>query len=153
MSKLEYPNLLTIRVLEDNDKADMGLFTFSQNVELSDMVVSMHQRGNFAGSETLKINVYSSNDTLKQSVLFSSNEVALSNVDLGEFSLFDLRFDFSGQFLKSGNSYTLELEAANYTRNLDDYYLAYILDHPNQINERVVADEAGAAVAIFGRIV
>ena len=149
MSFEQIPRFLTIRVLETNEKALMGTYAMTENSELAHMVLTIHKRGFAGGSERFKINVYSEQDTLRNTPIYQSSDHVW--VEDGEYWVGRIRFDFSGEHLQAGKSYIMELEAQNYTRNADDFYFAYVLDHPAQLYDRAVSDETGAQLAILGR--
>lgn len=151
MSFEQYPNELKIVVLEDNDKLYMGKYAFTENVELQYIVATLHKRGNGVGNEKFRLNIYSENDTARTIPVYQSEFFEYSDLPAFEYFLGSVRFDFCGEFLASGKTYQLEIEAQNYTRTADTYYFSYVLDHPAIINERDVAGETGAQVAFWGR--
>lgn len=151
----QYPDNLRVRILEDDDNAQMGAFSSPDDRELKHVVLTHFNLGTRTGSETLKINIYGDLET--DSPLYTSNTITYSTViaaitgaTTSTNNLGTIRFDFTNSSINKNTNYYLRLQVANYTRNGNSSYLAYVLDHPAQINVRSVSNEAGAQAALVG---
>ncbi len=149
MSFEQFPDNLHIRILETDESASMGLYSIPSNVQLTNLVVTLHKLGAEAGSERFRVNIHSEDDPNFVTPIYSSAWFDWTSA--GSFTNFlgTVRFDLTGAVVRTG-SYFLVLEADNYTRNADTFYFAYVLDDPAVINSRTNPKETGAQIAFLG---
>lgn len=148
-----------IRVMETNEEAPLGAYEITNPIELDQILVWVNVEGTPGGSETLQVHVYGSSEA--ETPLASSDVVTLSSVvfNEGESDEFSgvgnfigyIPFTYNRESL-GANTYHLRLEADNYTRNSDTYYIGYVFDNPEAIYSRSIPDETACKAIILGYV-
>ena len=146
-----------IRVMETNEEASMGAYAISESIELDQILVWINVEGTPGGSETLQVHVYGSAEA--ETPLASSDVVTLASVVFNEGepdeytgaadSIGYIPFTYNREIL-GVDTYHLRLEATNYTRNADTFYIGYVFDNPEKVYARSIPDETGAKALIVG---
>ena len=154
MAFSQFPDRLTVRVMETNEEADMGTYSMSSSIEISQLVLTFLKHGTEGGSERLRIRAYEVvGASVAENPTSSTEWVNLSDVQdssgaaMGTYFLGTIKFEFATPI--RGSNYELRLDVDNYTRNADTYYLAYVFDHPKIVNSRSTPNETGAQCAII----
>lgn len=125
MSFENFPSELYFRVIDG--ETEIGTMSPNELLEISNIRLMIYIHGTLAGSEQLRINIYSVNDVLKiQGDYLDISDIA----NLATDWIGSLRFDFNREVLTAGETYTLKIESNNYTRNGDTLYIAAGYDWP-----------------------
>ena len=134
MAFKDFSETLEVNVLDSNGTIVLGGYTLQKETELQYVYCQIFQLGTLAGSERIRVGVAS--DSAGSRVAFYSNWVNLS--DIPDISADDgwigwVRFDFGRQGLATNFQHTLVMEADNYTRVGDTFYISAVRDFPNAI--------------------
>lgn len=122
-----------VKMLDTSEFAHLGGYTMQSDTELKHIRLVIYKHGAAAGSEQMRLGVYSRSDL--------AGAIALSDwVDVADFIegathwIGFVRFDFARQFLDSDSTYHLGIETQNYTRNGGTFYLSVVADWPDPVN-------------------
>jgi hypothetical protein len=147
-----FPGKGYYRILESNEEAKGGYFTLTDSMDLKHIVPQIFIHGTMSGSEQVRMKIYGANGASATSTPIAVSAYA-PLADIGNYTsnwLGDIFLDFSGEPLKSGVSYYMSLQIANYTRNADTFYIGVNLDWYPDVNDPVVSTTRGFRARILG---
>lgn len=129
-----------------------GGFQTTAHLELVHIVMRLYRIGTLAGTERVRINVYTDAECTKAYTY--SEWVALEDVPgVGAAGWFgDVRFDFAYENISSNKRYYFAIETDGYTRNKNVMYIAFLYDWPDPIYEQTNAPDYALQIAIIGRM-
>lgn len=136
-----------VKTLGTDERAHLGGYRLKRDMELAHIRLVIYKHGTAAGDEKLRLGLYSRADL--------AGPVALSNwVDVADFAEDDywtglVRFDFAREFLDADSIYHLGIEADEYTRGGQAFYLAVVADWPDPVNVPQSGSGYFAAAAHF----
>lgn len=121
-----------IKTLDTSEVAHLGGYTMAKDMELKWVRLVIYKQGTEAGSEQIRLGVYSRSDLSGQ--LFTSDWVDVVDFVDGNNWIGFVRFDFDRQHLDADTVYHLAIETNNYTRNGDAFFLSTSCDWPDPVN-------------------
>jgi len=149
MAFLPFGHQQYFRVLESNETAKCGYFNLLEDIEIQQAICTLYIHGTLGGSEQLRMHIYGSVSATIP--MYTSDWFTVSGV--GTYSpnwLGNIFFDFASKPLDKDIDYFFSVQAQNYTRNLDTYYLALGMDWYPDTNSRAVAQQTSVRIGILG---
>lgn len=132
MAFLDFSKVQYIKTMDTGEEIRMGAFKTANNMELKYFRVTLYVNGDISGNEELRVNIYS--NAITTGLLYQSSWAKLSDIsNLGTRWLGWLRLDFNREAINKRLYYYPTVEARNYTRNVNDYYLGFAHDFPYPI--------------------
>jgi hypothetical protein len=123
----QIPKTLAFSVWNNSSEIPMGRFKPQVNSYLKNIWSRVYINGNIVGSERIRINIKSDNETL----IFQSAWSNISDIeDLSEYWLGFIRLDFNGYNISKEVWYNAYMEIENYTRIGDTFYIGVSFDFP-----------------------
>jgi len=146
----KYPSKMFFRTLDTGEELRLGTVELPaaasntrQGFELRHLRLALYKHGAHGGSEQLRVRIYPNAD--HATPVHTSDWLSLSSITtLSTYWLGWLRFDFARAHLW-GLTYHVTVQAQNYTRNGDSYYLGFKFDWPDRVNS-VVAGAHGLRI-------
>jgi hypothetical protein len=131
MAIKDFSNVLYCKTLEASEKADMGTFNLAENLELGHIRTLLFINGAIVGTERARINIYST--STKESLIAQSSWLNLSDIlNLSNYWLGYVRFDFNRQPINNNFTYYAELEIDQYTPS-GSFYVGAMHDFPASV--------------------
>ena len=137
------------RVLESDDVVSLGSVSLPAAIELYSVRLLLYKHGTAGGSERFRLKLY--RDSGRTDLAYTSAYTDLTDVeDLGTkwFGWVSILFD--REHVPASTTFYPSLEAENYTRNGDTYYLAFSLDWPNPQYGTTNTTRRNIAMQIYG---
>lgn len=135
-----------VKVIETGELVQAGGITTGKSQDLQNIVLGVYKQGPHAGTEKLRLKLFSDKAMTKLYATSAWSAVA-SIPGIGTNWIGWLRFDFSGDHLNGLLTYWVGVEAAGYTRNGDTFYLSLLRDWG--IGQS--GNPAALAMAIYGQ--
>lgn len=151
MAILEHYNEGYVKVVETGELVVAGGFQTSRHEELRHIVMRLYKRGTSAGSERLRLKIYS--DSSCVNLYAWSDWVTLASIpqiDSGAAWEGDVRFDFSSPNINKFRTYWVAIEVDGYTRDRSVFFLAFKYDWPDSSYEQASAPLYGLKMALYG---
>ena len=133
MAFKNFSEYLYIKTFDDDENARFGSFKTQDNLELEHIRTVAYIRGTLAGTEKMRLKIYS--DIAFQNLMFCSDWLNFSDIEIQKDYLFYLRFDFGRQNINKKNKYYVTGEISNYARNGNDFYVGIAHDFPHPVYE------------------
>lgn len=149
MAFLDFPDTLKVKTFDDDEEVAAGAFTFPDHMEIAHARLVVYKHGSHAGTERLRVNIYS--DSAYSNLMHQSDwsEIAdIDGIDAIDYWIGWLRFDFDREHVNLNYTYYIAVEIDGYTRDSDAYYIAGVLDWPLE-HMTHVADQ-GLALVFYG---
>lgn len=126
---LKFPRTQNWKVINDGETEPVGSFSSTSNGELTNVTLPLLKIGTLAGTEQVRLKLF--HDAALTQLYATSQWRPLSgNVAASAPWRGTIRFDFSGEFISSSQSYHVAVETQGYTRNGETLYLAAGLNSP-----------------------
>jgi hypothetical protein len=121
-----FPEDLDIKTLDTSEAYNFANISCPAAQELAHMYVHIYVHGTEGGTEQIRVKVYS--DSGLSTLVDTSDWASLSDRDaIGTYDLNYIRLDFNRKILAANTTYYCVLEAQNYTRNSDTFYIGIVL--------------------------
>lgn len=151
MAFLQFPNIGYFRVIETGIESMGGYFNLDDGTELKHVMATIyiHTVGSLAGTEQLRFKLYASETAT--TAIASSDWIDISDIGaVGPDWIGNIYFDFDYVPLNPNINYHFKVEARNYTRNLEAFWIGVNLDWYSAVNTALSASEAGFRIRILG---
>jgi len=150
MALTQFPKDLYIRAMDTSEEVYLGGYTVSDAMELEYARVWLFKHGTQGGTEQFRIKAYS--NALRETPRYTSDWASLS--DITDITTDDwtgwFRMTFNRQNVEAGAVLYLTIEAQNYTRNANVFYVGTGLDWPETTNTQTDTPKAGGKVELYG---
>lgn len=118
------------RVLENDEVVSLASVSLPASIELYSVRLLLYKHGTAGGSERFRLLIY--RDSARTDLAYTSEYLNLTDIDgLGAKWFGWVSFLFDREHVPASTTFYPSLEAENYTRNGDTYYLSFSLDWPN----------------------
>lgn len=126
---------LFVKTIDTSETPNCGSFTFTNDMELSNVQLMLFINGTLGGSETatIKLQSQNNNDMYTSTTLNLASQLSSEESVTGDW-LGYVKFDFDREHINSSFTYNVELSFSNYTRNGDTFYISFVYDWPYTIN-------------------
>jgi len=127
MSIQKYSSIGRFKVAGTSEIVPVACVVFPDNQQIAQMVLTLYKLGTAGGNETLRVNMYA--DLALTKLISRGEAYALSEITGNSTSwLGRVGFTINNRpWVKSGSTYYFGIEIENYTRNLDAFYLAFLM--------------------------
>lgn len=134
MSILQFAEYQMIKTIDTSETVEIGQFKPLKHGELKWTRLLIYKHGSIGGSESLTCHWHTSSElgtsyATSSAVLLSTVENSSNLNTSGDWFAW-IRFVFNRENLSKNISYYLSLQASNYTRNGDTYYIGMPFDYP-----------------------
>ena len=151
MGVTQFPNRQRFAILDTDSTTWLGGFQSDRHIELKWIRLRLYKEGTLAGSERLRLNIYSRSDL--DGLVAQSDWVDVGDVaEVVPSKWYGLvRFDYAREFINLATTYHLGIETENYTLNGHTLYIGIGLEMVEySMSVNTVASGAPAEAHIFG---
>jgi hypothetical protein len=147
-----FPGTQYFRILDNafsSGEVKGGYFNLSAATDIENMMLTIFIRGSLGGSEQIRARIYGNSESIVP--ICNSSWASLSGI--GSYSgnwIGNVYVDFANQPLNPNIDYYVGIQAQNYTRNLDTFYIGVNLDWVDPVNTQLLSTKAGARMRILG---
>lgn len=150
MGFLQFPNKLRVKPIGTDEVMPCAGFQFPSHGELGYVRAQLYIRGTLAGTEKLRMKVFS--DAAYAKLMYVGEWADLSKVEgrePGKDWIGWITFAFGREHLNKNTTYYMAVEAAGYERLGDSFYLGLVLDWPISVNLSAAEPRRPVALAFF----
>ena len=122
-----------VKTLNTSEQAYLGGYTVAQGGELRHIRMTLYKHGAAAGSEQMRLALYSRSDL--NGLLAQSDWLDVADFATSTYWFGYVRFDFDRYFLHADQNVHLTIETQNYTRDVHTFYLGVVSDWPTAGND------------------
>lgn len=131
----QFPKDIAVKTMDTSEVVNCGGFSPTNHGELKYITLRTFIQGHasLGGSETLTMKLYPDENYNSSSVIDTSAALSLSDITFSGGNadyLGNLRFDFNEVNINKNMDYFLTVEASNYTRALNSFYLSFLYNFP-----------------------
>lgn len=145
MAFKNFAALQQVKVIETGELVQAGGITLGKSQDLANIVVAVYKQGAHAGTEKLRVKLFTDQAMTKLYATSAWSAVA-AIPGIGTNWIGWLRFDFAGEHLNGQLQYWVGVETTGYTRNGNTFYLSLLRDWGLGQS----GNPAAASLAVYG---